>query len=125
MTSLVQRSTASGLIAASFVGKGLLPTAMFLALMVGANLPTPPLGSGSGSGRIGHLHPVALATPSLALGCAAREALHQADVVATRLRGILPVLRDNDLVPLKKPLGPQRALDSAVIVVGVMAMRLG
>ena len=123
MTSLVQRSTASGLIAASFVGKGLLPTAMFLALMVGANLPTPPLGSGSG--RIGHLHPVALAAPSLALGCAAREALHQADVVATRLRGILPVLRDNDLVPLKKPLGPQRALDSAVIVVGVMAMRLG
>ena len=39
----------------------------------------------------------ALATPSLAISCAAREALHQADVVETMLRGILPVLRDNDL----------------------------
>ena len=28
---------------------------------------------------------------------AAREALHQADVVETMLRGILPVLRHNDL----------------------------
>jgi len=44
-----------------------------------------------------HLDPVALATPSLAISCAAREALHQADVVETMLRGVLPVLRDNDL----------------------------
>jgi phosphate:Na+ symporter len=43
-----------------------------------------------------HLDPVALATPSLAISCAAREALHQADVVETMLRGVLPVLRDND-----------------------------
>ncbi|MDP3222625.1 MAG: Na/Pi cotransporter family protein [Rubrivivax sp.] len=45
-----------------------------------------------------HLDPVALATPSLAISCAAREALHQADVVETMLRGVLPVMRDNDLV---------------------------
>lgn len=45
-----------------------------------------------------HLDPTALATPSLAISCAAREALHQADVVETMLRGILPVMRDNDLV---------------------------
>jgi phosphate:Na+ symporter len=44
-----------------------------------------------------HLDPVALATPSLAISCAAREALHQADVVETMLRGILPVIRHNDL----------------------------
>jgi phosphate:Na+ symporter len=44
-----------------------------------------------------HLDPVALATPSLAITCAAREALHQADVVETMLRGILPVIRHNDL----------------------------
>ncbi len=45
-----------------------------------------------------HLDPVALTTPSLAISCAAREALHQADVVETMLRGILPVLKDNNLV---------------------------
>ena len=50
------------------------------------------------STRPRHLDPVALATPSLAISCAAREALHQADVVETMLRGILPVIRNNDLV---------------------------
>ena len=50
------------------------------------------------SSRPRHLDPVALATPSLAISCAAREALHQADVVETMLRGILPVIRHNDLV---------------------------
>ena len=44
-----------------------------------------------------HLDPSALATPSLAITCAAREALHQADVVETMMRGILPVLKHNDL----------------------------
>jgi len=44
-----------------------------------------------------HLDPSALETPSLAISCAAREALHQADVVETMLRGIVPVLRSNDL----------------------------
>ena len=44
-----------------------------------------------------HLDPVALATPTLAIGCAAREALHQADVVETMLRGVLDVIQKNDL----------------------------
>ena len=58
-------------------------------------LPKPQaLGAGD---RPRHLDPVALATPSLAISCAAREALHQADVVETMLRGVLPVMRDNDL----------------------------
>ncbi len=49
------------------------------------------------SERPRHLDPVALATPSLAISCAAREALHQADIVETMLRGVLPVIRSNDL----------------------------
>jgi phosphate:Na+ symporter len=51
----------------------------------------------TGTERPQHLDPSALVTPSLAISCAAREALHQADVVETMLRGVLPVLRDNDL----------------------------
>jgi phosphate:Na+ symporter len=46
-----------------------------------------------GTERPEHLDLSALTTPSLAISCAAREALHQADVVETMLRGILPVLR--------------------------------
>ena len=53
--------------------------------------------AGAGSTRPRHLDPVALATPSLAISCAAREALHQTDVVETMLRGVLPVIRNNDL----------------------------
>jgi len=49
------------------------------------------------SGRPHHLDPSALSTPSLAISCAAREALHQADVVETMLRGVLEVIRKNDL----------------------------
>ncbi len=57
-------------------------------------LPEPASGGGD---RPRHLDPVALATPSLAISCAAREALHQADVVETMLRGMLDVIRKNDL----------------------------
>lgn len=59
-------------------------------------LPEPRLGGDAGRPR--HLDPSALQTPSLAISCAAREALHQADVVETMLRGILPVIKHNDLV---------------------------
>ena len=48
-------------------------------------------------GRHHHLDPSALATPSLAISCAAREALHQADVVETMLHGLLEVIRNDDL----------------------------
>jgi phosphate:Na+ symporter len=44
-----------------------------------------------------HLDPSALATPSLAISCAAREALHQADVVESMLQGTLIVLKNDDL----------------------------
>ena len=49
------------------------------------------------NGRPHHLDPSALATPSLAISCAAREAMHQADVVETMLRGMLEVIRKDDL----------------------------
>ncbi len=52
----------------------------------------------SATDRPKHLDPTALATPSLAISCAAREALHQADVVETMLRGIVTVIKTNDLV---------------------------
>ncbi|REN17651.1 Na/Pi cotransporter family protein, partial [Mycobacterium tuberculosis] len=39
----------------------------------------------------------ALSTPSLAISNAAREALHQADIVETMLIGTLDVIRHNDL----------------------------
>jgi phosphate:Na+ symporter len=57
-----------------------------------------------------HLDPVALATPSLAISCAAREALRQADVVETMLRGMLTVIRNNDLALAEK----LRAMDDTV-----------
>ncbi|MEO8311850.1 MAG: Na/Pi cotransporter family protein [Caldimonas sp.] len=58
-------------------------------------LPEP--SAGAGNLRPRHLDPLALTMPSLAISCAAREALHQADVVETMLRGIVPVIRNNDL----------------------------
>ena len=57
-------------------------------------LPDPRPGIGR---RTSHLDPGALDTPPLAISCAAREALHQADVVETMLRGLLDVIRSNDL----------------------------
>jgi phosphate:Na+ symporter len=48
------------------------------------------------AGRQRHLDPSALATPSLALSCAVREAMHQADVVETMLLGVLQVIKKND-----------------------------
>jgi phosphate:Na+ symporter len=65
-----------------------------VAKLVDGWLPAPGPGTGD---RPRHLDPVALATPSLAISSAAREALHQADVVETMLRGMLPVIRNNDL----------------------------
>ena len=49
------------------------------------------------NGRPHHLDVSALATPSLAISCAAREAMHQADVVETMLRGMLEVIKKDDL----------------------------
>ncbi|MBK9135937.1 MAG: Na/Pi cotransporter family protein [Betaproteobacteria bacterium] len=57
-------------------------------------LPEPREGTGK---RRSHLDPAVLGTPSLAISGAAREAMHQADVVETMLRGLLDVIRSNDL----------------------------
>ena len=43
-----------------------------------------------------HLDASALSTPSLAISCAAREALHQADVVESMLRGLQQVWQTDD-----------------------------
>lgn len=48
------------------------------------------------AGRQRHLDPSALATPSLAISCAVRESMHQADVVETMLTGMLGVIKNND-----------------------------
>ena len=48
------------------------------------------------TGRQRHLDPSALATPSVALSCAVREAMHQADVIETMLRGVLEVIKHDD-----------------------------
>jgi phosphate:Na+ symporter len=60
--------------------------------------------------RPNHLDPSALATPSLAISYATREALHQADLVETMLRGVITVIKTNDL-QLSQGL---RKMDSAV-----------
>jgi len=54
------------------------------------------------AGRQRHLDPSALATPTLAISCAVREAMHQADVVETMLLGTLTVMRNNDLALAKE-----------------------
>ncbi|MEO6362656.1 MAG: Na/Pi cotransporter family protein [Caldimonas sp.] len=66
--------------------------------------------AGSSMQRPRHLDPLALTMPSLAISCAAREALHQADIVETMLRGIVPVIRNNDL----RLSGELRKLDDTV-----------
>ena len=48
------------------------------------------------AGRQRHLDPTALATPSLAISCAVREAMHQADVVESMLTGMVRVIKNND-----------------------------
>lgn len=77
------------LLALCFIG-----LTQFVARWVQAWLPQPALTTMAGRQR--HLDPSALATPSLAISCAVREAMHQADVVETMLLGLMRVIRDND-----------------------------
>ena len=62
-----------------------------------ARLMPPPDPASKNPLRPHHLDPSALATPSLAISCAAREALHQADLVETMLVGMFEVIRSDDL----------------------------
>jgi phosphate:Na+ symporter len=93
----------------------LLVAALFIGLtrpvatLVEKVLPLQDAG-GEALNRPNHLDPSALATPSLAISCAAREALHQADLVETMLRGVITVIKTNDL-QLSQEL---RKLDDAV-----------
>lgn len=94
-------ASAHAQVIAFHLGFNVIRAALFIAVtgpmasLVERLLPAP--APSVGSARPRHLDPSALQTPSLAISCAAREALHQADVVETMLNGILPVLRDNDL----------------------------
>ena len=79
-------------VAAVFIG-----LTRFVARWVEIWLPAPDKNKLAVGTRPHHLDPSALSTPSLAISCAAREALHQADVVETMLRGMLEVIVRNDL----------------------------
>jgi len=57
-------------------------------------LPAKPLPDDPAKPR--HLDPSALATPTLAISCAAREALRIGDVIEQMLQGMLTVLKTND-----------------------------
>jgi phosphate:Na+ symporter len=72
---------------------GFIGLTQWVAKLVTRMLPTP---QASGTSRPQHLDPSALSTPSLAISNAAREALHQADIVETMLIGVLDVIRNND-----------------------------
>ena len=62
------------------------------------------------AGRQRHLDASALATPSLAISCAVRESMHQADVVENMLTGMLTVIRTSD----RKLAADLRAMDDTV-----------
>lgn len=78
------------------VGVAFIGWTQVVARWVEKFLPRPVKGAAAG-GRPHHLDPTALSTPSLAISCAAREALHQADVVESMLIGVLGVIRHNNL----------------------------
>jgi phosphate:Na+ symporter len=65
-----------------------------VARLVNYWLPKP--ASNNLNGRQRHLDPSALTTPSVALTCAVRESMHQADMVETMLRGVMDVIKNND-----------------------------
>ena len=75
------------------ISLGFIAFTQWVAKAVTRLLPPP---EGPPSRRPHHLDPSALSTPSLAMSCAAREALYQADVVETMLLGVLDVIRKDD-----------------------------
>jgi phosphate:Na+ symporter len=77
------------------ISVGFIGLTQWVAKLVTRMLPVPK--PSTASMRPHHLDPSALSTPSLAISNAAREALHQADVVETMLIGMLDVIRNNDL----------------------------
>ncbi|MGK6306040.1 Na/Pi cotransporter family protein [Variovorax sp. DT-64] len=61
-------------------------------------------------GRQLRLHADSLALPSLAISCAAREAIHEADLVETMIRGSLRAIQENDSALARQ----MRAMDDEV-----------
>ena len=76
------------------VGLVFIGVTQVVARWVEKMLPKPERGTMAGRQR--HLDASALATPSLAISCAVREAMHQADVVEQMLTGMLRVIKFND-----------------------------
>ena len=62
------------------------------------------------AGRQLRLHAETLALPSLAISCAAREAIHEADLVETMVRGSLKAIQDSDATLARQ----MRAMDDQV-----------
>ncbi len=83
------------------ISVGFIGLTHWVARLVQRMLPQPTPDAGSAPRRR-HLDPSALSTPSLAISCAEREALHQADVVETMMLGMLTVIRTNDLALAKE-----------------------
>ena len=77
------------------ISVGFIGLTQWVAALVTRMLPEPV--QPPATTRPQHLDPSALSTPSLAISNAAREALHQADVVETMLIGMLNVIRHNDV----------------------------
>lgn len=77
------------------VSIGFIGLTGWVAALVQRLMPVPK--QSAATSRPQHLDPSALSTPSLAISNAAREALHQADIVETMLIGMLNVIRHNDL----------------------------
>ncbi|WP_313314570.1 Na/Pi cotransporter family protein [Pulveribacter sp.] len=75
------------------ISVGFIGFTQWVAKWVARLLPKP---ASAQSGRPHHLDASALATPSLAISFAVREALYQADVVETMLLGVMDVIRKND-----------------------------
>ncbi len=71
-----------------------LPLVAKIARLVEAWVPAEAAKETPGAPR--HLDATALATPALAIGCAAREAIRLADIVQDMLTGLLTVLKTND-----------------------------
>lgn len=71
-----------------------LPLVSRIARLVEAWMPAEAAKETPGAPR--HLDATALATPALAIGCAAREAIRLADIVQDMLTGLLAVLKTND-----------------------------
>ena len=78
------------------ISVGFIGLTHWVARLVQRLLPKPAPTAGAAL-RPRHLDASALSTPSLAISCAAREALHQADVVETMMLGMLTVIRTNDI----------------------------